>query len=304
MARLLVIKEQLNAFFEKYNKYTRPILKFVLAMALLTIINSQLAFFPRLNSIIVSVVLAAICAFLDMKFTVVAVGLVLILNTMQASLEVAIIEAILYLLIFLFYFRFSKSEAYVLLLMPIAFFLQIPYVIPLVIGLVGSLSAILPMCFWVIICNLIVFVSQNASTLSKTSAMLMNERFQFVAQRLFASPDVLIMMLACIITVFVVRFVSSRGFNFAWMWGVVSGSITNTLVILAGYYAFDTAGNIVALFLGEAVACVIGILIQLIYFPADYTRVERVQFEDDEYYYYVKAVPKMSISEKEVKDMQ
>ena len=26
-----------------------------------------------------------------------------------------------------------------------------------------------------------------------------------------------------------------------------------------------------------------------------------LQFEDDEYYYYVKAVPKMSISEKEVK---
>jgi disulfide oxidoreductase YuzD len=29
----------------------------------------------------------------------------------------------------------------------------------------------------------------------------------------------------------------------------------------------------------------------------DYTRTERVQFEDDEYYYYVKAVPKNMIAE-------
>ena len=31
----------------------------------------------------------------------------------------------------------------------------------------------------------------------------------------------------------------------------------------------------------------------------DYTRTEHVQFEDDEYYYYVTAVPKMHISEQE-----
>jgi len=28
----------------------------------------------------------------------------------------------------------------------------------------------------------------------------------------------------------------------------------------------------------------------------DYNRIERVQFEDDEYYYYVKAVPKKTLA--------
>ena len=31
----------------------------------------------------------------------------------------------------------------------------------------------------------------------------------------------------------------------------------------------------------------------------DYSRTEKVQFEDDEYYYYVKAVPKVNLSSKE-----
>ena len=35
-------------------------------------------------------------------------------------------------------------------------------------------------------------------------------------------------------------------------------------------------------------------VMQFFLFNVDYSRVERVQFEDDEYYYYVKAVPKMT----------
>ena len=39
------------------------------------------------------------------------------------------------------------------------------------------------------------------------------------------------------------------------------------------------------------------------FFSVDYSRSENLQFEDDEYYYYVKAVPKLSVtrSEKTVK---
>ena len=40
-----------------------------------------------------------------------------------------------------------------------------------------------------------------------------------------------------------------------------------------------------------------------IFFSVDYSRTENVQFEDDEYYYYVKAVPKVGVQmpEKQVK---
>lgn len=35
-------------------------------------------------------------------------------------------------------------------------------------------------------------------------------------------------------------------------------------------------------------------LIEFLCFNLDYSRTEKVQFEDDEYYYYVKAVPKVN----------
>ena len=62
--------------------------------------------------------------------------------------------------------------------------------------------------------------------------------------------------------------------------------------------------NILWIFLGTAAAVVIGLLMQFFLFHLDYLRTERVQFEDDEYYYYVKAVPKVYVHSKEKKVKQ
>ena len=40
----------------------------------------------------------------------------------------------------------------------------------------------------------------------------------------------------------------------------------------------------------------IGIILEFFVFGGDYTRTERLEYEDDEYYYYVKAVPKALVA--------
>ena len=48
--------------------------------------------------------------------------------------------------------------------------------------------------------------------------------------------------------------------------------------------------------LGTLVGLLIALIVEFFVLSVDYTRTEYTQFEDDEYYYYVKAVPKMSIA--------
>ena len=54
---------------------------------------------------------------------------------------------------------------------------------------------------------------------------------------------------------------------------------------------------------GSIVAVIVAFIVKFFVFAVDYTRTERLQYEDDEYYYYVKAVPKASVTipEKTVK---
>ena len=55
---------------------------------------------------------------------------------------------------------------------------------------------------------------------------------------------------------------------------------------------------------GTELGGAVGYLCQILFFSVDYSRTEYVQYEDDEYYYYVKAVPKINIVNAEVKVKQ
>lgn len=66
---------------------------------------------------------------------------------------------------------------------------------------------------------------------------------------------------------------------------------------------YDTNMSVGVALLGSLLALLVGKVIEFFRFSIDYSRIENVQFEDDEYYYYVKAIPKMTVaaSEKTVK---
>jgi hypothetical protein len=56
----------------------------------------------------------------------------------------------------------------------------------------------------------------------------------------------------------------------------------------------------VSLLVGSVISLLIEFVIQFFCMNLDYARTERVQFEDDDYYYYVKAIPKKMVAVKEV----
>ena len=56
---------------------------------------------------------------------------------------------------------------------------------------------------------------------------------------------------------------------------------------------FGTEIDLVMVLGGIIVSFLIAQLVRFFVFHADYLRIENVQFEDEDYYYYVKAVPKI-----------
>ena len=68
-------------------------------------------------------------------------------------------------------------------------------------------------------------------------------------------------------------------------------------VLLFGDMQFDTNIDLAKVFLGVFLSLIVELLVEFFCFMVDYTRIENVQFEDDDYYYYVKAVPKVTVSD-------
>ena len=77
---------------------------------------------------------------------------------------------------------------------------------------------------------------------------------------------------------------------------MIAGAILNLIVLLVGDLMYGTNISLVGAVLGSILAVAVGKVLEFLRFSVDYSRVENVQFEDDEYYYYVKAIPKITVA--------
>lgn len=126
-------------------------------------------------------------------------------------------------------------------------------------------------------------------------------KLRYVIDGLMDNREMLLTIAAFAITIIVVYIIRRLSVDHAWTIAMIGGAIVNVVVLLVGDLMFDTNVSIVGIFVGTIISLLIVKVLEFFVFHLDYNRVEKVQFEDDEYYYYVKAVPKIRMSTPEVK---
>jgi len=73
------------------------------------------------------------------------------------------------------------------------------------------------------------------------------------------------------------------------------GALSEIIVMMILILKFRVSDQIsmAGVIIGALLAGIVGVILDFCLLGLDYKRTENLQFEDDEYYYYVKAVPKM-----------
>ena len=101
----------------------------------------------------------------------------------------------------------------------------------------------------------------------------------------------MVMIAACAVGIMVVYLIRRLSVDYAWIIAIVAGTVAQLLVIFVGDFVFGVSVSAGTLIFGLLVSVMLAMIYNFFFFSVDYTRTEYVQFEDDEYYYYVKAVP-------------
>ena len=300
---LLVIREYIRNFYVKYEEYIIPLLKFLLALACLLMINGELGYMTQLNGIAVVLIVSLLCSFMPKNFLLfVAAGFVT-LHLYEVSLECAAIALVIFLLLFLLYFRFSPKSSALVVITPMLFVLRVPYAAPILAGLLGNPFSAVTVACGVIVYYMISYMSANASMLGATETEAMVQRIRDILDGVIGNREMQIVVAAFAVTEILVYLVRRLSVDYAWTIAIISGVLLDIVILLVGDLIYEASFSIGGVLLGSIAAAVLAFLVQFFRFNLDYSRVEKVQFEDEEYYYYVKAVPKMAVStpEKKVK---
>ena len=212
------------------------------------------------------------------------------------SLECAVVTLVLLLVLFLLYFRFSPKDTIVVLLTPMSFILGIPYVIPLAMGLLGSPASAVSVGCGVIVTFFIRNIADGSSTFSAMEAEDMASRFRYIIDGFISNKGMILTIVAFTATIIIVYLIRRLSVDYAWTIAIIAGALADVMILLVGDLIFDTNVSILGLIIGTVVSGLLAKVIEFFAFHVDYSRTEKVQFEDDEYYYYVKAVPKITVS--------
>lgn len=296
MTGLLEIREKLKLFYSKYEPFILPVVKFLLAFVTLNTVNGRLGYMIQLDNVAAVLIVALLCSFLPTGTMVFFAMLFSLAHMYALSLEVALVGLCVYLLMFLIFFRFSPKHSVVVLLTPLLCSMHIPYVVPVAVGLLCGPAAAVSVGCGVGIYYLFETIQANESNIRTMGDEDMLAKIRLLIDGIVGNKGMLVIIAAFAVTVLAVYLLRRLSVDYAWTIASVAGAMINVVLLLIGDLIYNINISIGGALLGSLLAIVVAKVIEFFRFCVDYGRKEVVQFEDDEYYYYVKAIPKMTVS--------
>lgn len=301
MIGLLVFKERLKAFYGRHSFVVDAVRKFFFSLVVFILLNHNLGFHEFLKSPLVLLAVSFLCAFLPVSVMTCLAAVFMMIHLYSVSLELTVITGILVLAVSILYSGFQPGNSVVMVVTPMLFFLKVPFVVPLIIGLSCGLSALIPMCMGVFFYYLLVYAKQNAGVLAGAAAIDITQKYMQILNSLLSNELMLLMVLAFAAAAVVVYLIKSLAVAYAWTIAIAAGVVVELAVFFFGNSRMDVNLSVGSMIVGILVSMVLAFVFEFFVFAVDYTRTEYLQFQDDDYYYYVKAVPKVAVTAPDVK---
>lgn len=294
MNTLIEIRDKVRNFVSEYEIWCIRGLNFIMMLLSVLLLNRYLGYATQIDKWWIAVLVAIVGAFLPTGGGVFVLIVMTEIHLFALSMEIAIAGAFVFLAAYLLSAYFKSKDSYNYAIIPTAYCMHIPYIAPLLSGLLRSINDLSSVIGGTIISYFLYVVKSNASAiLDETSdvtaiSLLTNQMFK---------AKMFYFYLAAMIVMFILIY-SFRQFDikYPWLIGIGCGVLAEFVIMLAGMIICGETSSIVWLIIGNLIVAAVGVLLNMFLFNLDYSRIEKMQFQDDDYYYYVTAVPKIRIA--------
>ena len=297
---LLEIREIILKAYQKVRFIVNPVVKFLFSLLVFSYINQELGFDARFTKITIVLALSVVSALTPGGVLVLLAMALILLHIYAAAKFLALLLLLIFIVLYVALLRFSPKQIVVAVAIPMLAKYNLHYCVPLLMGSISSPVAILPTVGGVAIYHILDIIKEPAAREAEMKLDEVVELFTEIFDKIMADKPMIIMMAVFSLVVVVVWFIRRFSFDYAFEISLGAGVMVNILGFLIADLKYDVTVSVGTLIVMSVVSGVIAMLCDYMKRVLDYTAVERVQFEDDDYYYYVKAVPKVNISLREM----
>jgi len=240
--------------------------------------------------------LALICAFFPLTVLVTVAAGVVLLQLYTLSLPVMAVTLIFLLLLYIMLLRFVPQRIWLVLVVLLAYIYDLPFALPVVFGLLGTTFFVVPLICGTIIYYILHYVATGyaAYVMEGLEIQGVIEIVVNFTQHSLENMEMWVMAAILVVCMLFVYAIRTRSFPHSWKVAIGIGTIALAVSIVMGppVVGLDFSEGLFGVIL---MSIVVGFVLEFLFFSVDYSKTEMLQFEDNEYYYYVKAIPKLGI---------
>lgn len=288
-------REKLYAFYIGYEKYIKMLVKFIMAFVAFYMVANQLPYQDKLEKPWILLGLSLIGTILPYSILTLLVTLTVVLQIYFLSPVLAALVTVIAFVLYIMLARYDRKSIVAVIFLPIFIIWKIPFAIALVLGLLFGPSSILTVVSGVVMYYVLQAV-KNLQIGAENNVTDILALVQSFLDSVIKNQDMYVMLAALVAVVFVTWFIRMRKMSYAFELAILAGTVCGFLMLLLGNLIYESGFSVMWVSIGSLLSGIIGYIVHFMHMVLDYGQTEEVQFEDDDYYYYVRAVPKMKMT--------
>ncbi len=297
MMALLVLKSKIKNFYEKHYFPVRSALKTLCVFLVLLLIHTNMGYMPALDNVWLWILIAGLCGVTPDAVSCLVTIAFMTLETLQVSVMMSVTFLIVITIYLLLFSRMEKRQCELMLALPVLSMLNIGYVVVILAALFFS-PAMIP----AVIMGLTLQYglqgadSYMASQTGVTDSEQVFNSLHYLVDYIASAKWFWVTLAAYCVAYLCIYFIRRGKFKHASQIAILVGSIVFMAVELISNILFDLNLDLLPFTIQVIVCIAIAYVIQFFHLTLDYHGTRKLQFEDDEYYYYVTAIPKYKVA--------
>lgn len=292
LSNLMAFRNLARKAFQKYQFVIETIFKFIISFAAYSRIVTELNYAPVLSKGIFRFAFGLAGAVLPPIITILLCICVACYEIFAGMPVMAGLALALFVVLYCFAARFSGKFAYAIVAIPLLVPFNMHYIVALLLGMTATPTAIFPAAVGVI--TYYIFGAVNNSMTATVSSMddVLALYVKFIND-IFVNTEMFYVAGIFAIVIVIMWALRKVRFDYSFEITVIIGGLLMIIGhLIAGRYVKMSVG-VWHVIWGSLVCMILVYIVQFFRIILNYSGCETVQFEDDDYYYYVHAVPKL-----------
>lgn len=292
MKEILKFRQSVKEFCSKYDMIITPVVRFILYLIMYMTLNSMTGYSTAFGSTKVAVLMAVISAVTSDGIGLGLGALLLTGQLFSANVEIGVVFLLLFLVLYCAYIRFFPKTIWIVLFAPVFFLVKLQFLLPILAGMLVGPAAMFSVGIGCIIYYFMIAAGDYVDALASAGGTEIAASYKFIFEALKGNKELVLTVVVFAVIVLIVAIIYKLSFDYSWYVAIAIGGVFEIILFLVGNVTTGADMSLTSVVIGSLVSVIVAAVVQFWKTVVDYSKVEKTQFEDDEYYYYVKAVPK------------